>query len=151
MIIRELPFAKLEAEYGFAALVEEYYTEAGNPGLPRPKYDSAQYRKLCQLGLMHTFAAMSDGVLLGFMMLIVTELPKYSLPMTQVETIFVGKAYRMSGAGVRLLKQAETLAAARGCPGLLVSTPAEGALADVLPRLGYVESNRIYFRQVARG
>lgn len=151
MIIRELPFAKLEAEYGFAALVEEYYTEAGNPGLPRPKYDSAQYRKLCQLGLMHTFAAMSDGVLLGFMMLIVTELPKYSLPIATLDTIFVGKAYRMSGAGVRLLKQAEAVTAARGCSWMLASSPSEGHLADVLPRLGYVESNRIFLKAVVRG
>lgn len=149
MIILNCVFAELEKMPEFPALVEEYYSEAGNPGLPRPKYDSERYGQLCKLGLMHTFGVTVDGRLIGFMMIVVSVLPKYSLPVATLDTIFVGKAHRMSGAGVRLLQRAEQIAADLADGRLLASSPVEGALANLLERSGYLESNRIFFKQVA--
>ena len=37
---------------------------------------------------------------------------------------------------------------ALGCPGLLVSAPAGGVLAKVLPRRGYAETNRVFFKEL---
>jgi len=45
----------------------------------------------------------------------------------------------------------EAKARTLGSPGLLVSAPFEGALFKVLPRVGYVEANRIFFKKVTHG
>lgn len=148
MSILSCTFAELEAAAEFPALVAEYSAESAIPGMPAPRYDSAKYRQLCKMGLLHTFAARSDVHLIGFMTVVVTVLPHYSVPMAVSESVFVGKAHRMSGAGVRLLQRGEEVAREHGCPGLLVSAPYEGALFEVLPRLGYAETNRIFFKRV---
>jgi GNAT superfamily N-acetyltransferase len=64
-----------------------------------------------------------------------------------VESFFVGKAYRKSGAGLRLLHEAEKYALKNNLPGLLVSAPFGGDLAVVLPHVGYIETNRVFFRK----
>ncbi len=50
---------------------------------------------------------------------------------------------------MKLLRAAEDLARRLGSPGLLVSAPYGGDLFKVLPRVGYVESNRVFFSRVA--
>jgi hypothetical protein len=46
-----------------------------------------------------------------------------------------------------LLKAAEVKARELGARGLLVSTPFGGSLAAVLPRSGYRDANRVFFKR----
>ena len=62
------------------------------------------------------------------------------------ESFFVAKVHRDSGAGLKLLRAAEQKARALGSPGLLVSAPFGGTLVQVLPRAGYTETNRVFFK-----
>jgi GNAT superfamily N-acetyltransferase len=76
-------------------------------------------------------------------------IPHYGVAIAVTESFFVGKEYRKSGAGLKLLRAAE--AHAEGAPGLLVSAPVGGTLAEVLPHLGYRETNRVFFKELAHG
>ena len=70
------------------------------------------------------------------------------MPVATTERFFV-KAHRKTGAGLRLLRAAEEKARALGSPGLLVTAPFEGDLFQVLPRVGYQETNRVFFKSLA--
>lgn len=152
MSVRKATFAQLEEHPDFPDLVAEYGAESAMPGLPHYKFDPAKYRNLCAAGLLHTRIAVNESyAVIGFVLVLVTMLPKYSVPVAITEAFFVAKAHRMSGAGLRLLRVAEAIAAERAGGRLLVSAPFGGSLAEVLPRLGYAETNRVFFKQVAHG
>lgn len=147
-IIR-LTFAELEDEPGYPRLVTEYAAEGAIPGMPPPCFDPTKYRKLCEDGVLHTYGFMGGLILMGFVLVLVTPLPKYSVPVAVTEAFFVGKAFRMTGAGLRLLQKAEEIARDLAGGRLLISAPHGGALAAALPRVGYTETNQIFFKQVA--
>lgn len=144
MLIFKCTFAELEAAPQWDALIAEYSAEAGNRLMPPVRYDAAEYRRLCEMGLLHSFAVDVDVCLIGFMLLLVCPMHKYSAKALTIDSIFVGGAHRMSGAGVKLLRKAYGLAKETGCVGVFASSPVEGALGKVLPRLGFTESNRIF-------
>jgi hypothetical protein len=56
--------------------------------------------------------------------------------------------HRGTGSGIRLLRAAEDKAKEIGSPGLIVSAPFAGRLFDVLPRCGYTEVSRVFFKKV---
>ena len=143
--------AELSAAREFPALAAEYAAESAIDGLPPPSAKMETYRRLESAGMLHAFAAHSDGTLVGFITVLAPVLPHYGVPVAVSESFFVAKAHRGSGAGLKLLRAAETKARALGSPGLLVSAPFAGSLFKVLPRVGYVETNRVFFKKVAHG
>jgi GNAT superfamily N-acetyltransferase len=135
----------------FPKLAAEYAAESAIDGLPPPAARMETYRQLERAGMLHAFAARYDDALVGFITVLAPILPHYSVPVAVSESFFVAKAHRSTGAGLKLLRAAEDKARALGSPGLLVSAPFEGALFKVLPRIGYVETNRVFFKKVAHG
>jgi GNAT superfamily N-acetyltransferase len=143
--------ADLSAVPEFPALAAEYAAESAIDGLPPPSAKIETYRRLESAGMLHAFAARLDDALVGFITVLAPVLPHYGVPVAVSESFFVAKAHRGSGAGLRLLRAAEDKAHALGSPGLLVSAPFAGNLFKVLPRVGYVETNRVFFKKVAHG
>jgi GNAT superfamily N-acetyltransferase len=135
----------------FQELAAEYEAEALIDGMPAPAARFEAYQALETAGMLHVFTATVGGGLVGFISLLVASLPRYGRPVAVSESFFVAKQYRKTGAGLRLLKAAENEARALGCPGLLVSAPYEGDLSKVLPRVGFKESSRIFFKRLADG
>lgn len=130
----------------FDALIDEYGRESSIPGLPKPRARIEQYLAYEQMGIMHAFSALQDGELVGFISLVAPVMPHYSVPLAVSESFFVASAHRKGGAGLRLLEVAEERARALGSPGLLVCAPFAGRLFNVLPRRGYRETNRVFFK-----
>ena len=97
-------------------------------------------------GVIHAFAALKDGELVGFITVLATPLPHYGIPVAVSESFFVAAEHRKGGAGLRLLSAAEKKAKELGSPGLLVCAPFDGRLFEVLPRCGYRETNRVFFK-----
>jgi GNAT superfamily N-acetyltransferase len=147
--------AEIEAAPTIAALFAEYADESLVKGLPAPAAKWGVYRSLEAGGLLFPYTATLGGErageLVGFITVLVSLLPRYSQPLAVAESFFVARAHRKTGAGVRLLRAAEAKARALGAPGLLVSAPFGGRLFEVLPRLGYAETNRIFFRSFDDG
>lgn len=143
--------ADIETSPDFPALAEEYEAESLIDGMSSPSAGWSKYRALEDAGLLSVFAAKEGEALLGFISVLVTTVPRYAQPIATTESFFVATAYRRTGAGIRLLRAAESKAREVGAAGLLVSAPTGGRLAEVLPRAGYRETNRVFFRSVQDG
>lgn len=149
MEVAKSSVAEVMGADAFPALAAEYEAEALIEGMPAPAAKFEAYQALEAAGLLHVFAATVDGGLVGFISLLVASLPRYGRPVAMSESFFVAREHRKTGAGLRLLKAAENEARSLGCPGLLVSAPYEGDLFKVLPRVGFSECSRIFFKRLA--
>lgn len=141
--------ANLEAEPNLNTLIEEYAIECANQGLPYPNYNVETYRQIESRGCLAAFGAYEGLTLVGFIVVLLPFIPHYSMAVATVETFFVGKASRASGAGILLRKAAEDYAKDMGSPGMYISTPSGSVLCDVMYQTkGYEESNRVFFKRL---
>ena len=67
------------------------------------------------------------------------------------ESFFVEMSQRKSGAGLKLLRTAEKFAKDFGAPGIFISAPYGGTLAEVLPMAKYRETNRVFYKDFRHG
>lgn len=149
LVVRDASILEIAAAPGIDALLADYAAESAIAGLPAPAARLETYRRLEASGLLRTIVATIGGTPIGFITVLVSELPHYGRLVAVSESFFVAPAHRHSGAGLRLLRAAERQARERGACGLLVSAPSGGRLARVLPRTGYRETNRVFFRPLA--
>ncbi len=147
LVIRNCTISEIEAAPNISELLEEYACESSISGLPHPSAKGEVYKLIESTGALHTIAAFLDDMLIGFVTILASPLPHYGILIAVVESIFVTKAHRKTGAGLKLIREAERYAKSVRSPGLLVSAPYGGDLAEVLPSIGYVESNRVFFKR----
>jgi GNAT superfamily N-acetyltransferase len=148
-MVQSSTVAEVLASPRFPELAAEYAKESAIEGMPPPAAKMETYRHLERVGMLHVISATSDGHLVGFITVLAAPLPHYGMAVAVSESFFVGKEYRKTGAGLKLLRAAEDKARELGSPGLLVSAPFAGDLFHVLPRVGYAETNRVFFKRVA--
>ena len=151
LTIRACTISELMGVSNFNDLLEEYAEESSIPGLPKPSAKLDLYVNLETHGGMYTMCALYDGVLIGYISVLAPVLPHYSALVAVTESFFVAKEHRKTGAGIKLLRAAEDYAKSLKSPGLLVSAPFGGSLSDVLPRVGYAETNRVFFKGFTYG
>lgn len=144
--IRRCAFAEIEHAPGLAGLMAEYDAESAMPELAphSPQFDT--YHALEQLGTAHTIGAFQGNDLVGFIIVLVAVLPHFGRRVASTESFFVARSVRKSGAGLRLLREAEHLAQELGAVGFFVSAPIGSRLEAVMPKAGYREASTIYFR-----
>lgn len=148
--IRRVSFEAIATDKNFPAILEGYADESAMSGMPPPNCQTETYNQMYMAGFMYPLAAYNDdNELLGLMFMLCSELPHYGVKVATAESFFVLKEFRFTGAGAKLLKAAEELAVELGAKGVLMSSPTGGRLAEVLPRSGYTESNRVFFKSVA--
>ena len=147
-MIRASTVAELEAAPTFPALLAEYAEESAVDGMPPPSAKMETYRALNAAGVLHVLAAWADEMLVGFITVLAVPLPHYSVTTAVSESFFVAVAHRSTGAGLKLLRAAEAKTRELGAPGLVVSAPYAGRLFEVLPRRGYSEVSRVFFKKV---
>jgi GNAT superfamily N-acetyltransferase len=151
VLVRRFGAAEIWADPNFADLVAEYTAESATVvGMPPPDAKLAAYLELESTGMLHVFGAVCEAALIGFIVLLVTPVPHYGKPLATVESVFVAAKHRGTCAGLLLLNQVENLAAMLGAPGPMVSARSGSRLADLLERLGYVETHRVMFKRVAQ-
>ncbi len=149
LTIREVAISTIEEAPTIGALMAEYAEESGINGMPQPTARWHAYRLLQVAGRLFSFAAFIHDELVGFIFVVAADLPHYGTTTSAVsESFFVARAHRKTGAGLRLLRRAEEMAREIGAPGLLVTAPFEGDLFRVLPRIGYTEVSRAFFKKV---
>lgn len=126
-------------------LLQSYGEESAIPGMPTPKAQCDAYRFMESTGTLHVFGAYLDTKLVGFISLLVTNLPHYGATVAMSESVFVLAEHRHTGAGMKLLATAKKAARNLNCKGLLMSAPAKGQLAKVLPNIGFTHTNDVFF------
>jgi len=104
------------------------------------------YKYLESTKAIHVMGAFFNDIFIGYMITFAPILPHYSVRVAVCESLFVCKEYRKTGAGLKLLRDAEDYAKGAGGCGILISAPFGGNLAEVLPHVGYAETNRVFFR-----
>ncbi len=149
-MIEQSTIAALETAPNIEALLDGYRAEGAIDGLPAPMPRWDIYKTLEAKGLLHVFAARSDGVLAGFIILLFAPHPHYLEPLATSESFFVAKTHRMSRLWLKLLKAVEDKATALGAPAFRVSAPLGGRLCEVLPRMGYVATNQTFLKRLER-
>ena len=149
--VRKCSVAEIEANDAFSSLWREYSAEAAIAGFPPPTEKLATYRLIETSGAFHAYGAFLAKRLVGFMAVLTPVIPHYGIAIAVTESLFVGSEHRKTGAGIKLIRTAERHAREAGSPGLLISAPMGGRLADVLPRLGYRETNRVFMKEVGHG
>ena len=149
MSVQKSSVAEIAAAPNLAELLAEYAAESAIAALPPPAGKIETYRHLEAAGMLHVFSATHEGRLIGYITVLAPVLPHYSAVVAVTESFFVAKVHRKTGAGLKLLRAAEQKAAALGSPALLVSAPFGGDLAEVLPHVGYVETNRVFCKPLA--
>lgn len=146
--IKPCSIANLESSPNLAALLDEYAAECSIEGLPHPSGKVELYKQLERSGWLSAIGAYTEDQLIGFIFVLCSVIPHYGVHVATVESYFVAKDKRRTGAGMMLLYAAEQHARDKGSPGLLVTAPAGGVLASVLQSIhGYVETNRVFFRR----
>ncbi len=147
--VRKCTVGEMELHPDFPALAKEYAAESKIHGLPDPDEKAATYRLIEQAGVFHLYGAFNEDALIGLLTMLTPVIPHYGIAVAVLESFFVAGVHRKTGAGLKLLRTAEAHAREMKAPGLLVSAPFGGRLADVLPRLGYRETNRVFFKEMA--
>jgi GNAT superfamily N-acetyltransferase len=142
--IRESTVDEVFGSEHIDALLTEYGQESAIAGLPSPTPHRELYAAMQAGGLTHILAAFDDDRLVGFLVLIVSMNPHYSQRLGVTESFFVASAHRKTGAGLGLLRAAESLAKRLGAVCMLVSAPSWGRLAGVLPHSGYTMTNIVF-------
>ena len=141
--IRQCPIAEiLSAE----KLLAEYAKELAIDGLPYPKAKTDLYAKMEELKILYPIAAYLDGVLVGFVNVLMSDNPHYNVRIASTESFFVSSEHRKSGAGLRLLRAAENCAKELGSSVLFISAPIKGSLVHVLPEVGYTDTAHTFFK-----
>lgn len=127
-------------------LLAEYAAESAldDLGSANPQFET--YRMMQEVGVAHVLGAFQGETLIGFLVLLVSVVPHFGRPIASTESYFVAQVVRKSGAGLKLLHEAEKIARESGAVGLFVSAPTDSRLAQVLPGVGYRETNRLYYR-----
>lgn len=131
-----------------SGLSVEYEEESALKELPPAIVQMEQYKALEEAGVIYPIGAYFGTTLIGFVAVLTPIMPHYGVKIACIELFFVAKAYRKSGAGLKLLKAAERYAKESECVGLLATSPVDGDLAQVLPRVGYRNTNVVFFKNV---
>lgn len=147
--IRPCTVSDIEHAPNSAALLAEYGAESSIAGLGQQCAQFDTYYKLEAAGILHLVGAFRADQLVGFVIVMAAVLPHYGKKVATTESFFVAKNARKGGAGLRLLRAAEQKARDLGAVGFLVSAPVGGQLEQVLPRAGYENTNRVFFRGLA--
>lgn len=145
--IKQISFAEFQAAPNLADLLAGYARESALPELGGIDPQWAMYERMESAGVAVLLAAFSDDVLVGFLVLIVSVVPHFGRAIASTESIYVAPEHRKSGAGMRLLHEAESIARGTDAVGLYVSAPHGSQLAEVLDKhKSYRETNHLFFR-----
>lgn len=147
--IRRCAVSDIENAPNIAELLAEYADECGTDGMPAPKANWSIYHRIEDAGSLVVAGAFDGDKLVGFVFVMLAELPHYSALTATTESLFIASDYRVGMTGVRLINEAENIGRERGAVGLLVSSPYGSRLSDLLRAVGMRENNRVFFRSLA--
>ena len=146
--IRPCTMAELKSNRNFERLRKEYSDECAIMGLPSPDEKMAVYPILEKSGFMYPYGAFLGRKLVGFMAVMIPIIPHLGVCVAVTESIFVGKNFRSTGAGHRLIAAAKAHAKSVKSPGLLISTPFGGQLEQVLTASKeWRQTNSVFFTE----
>lgn len=147
LVIKPVTIHEVEINPMFGQLAEEYVRESAIAGLPEPMQNIERYKLIEKSGIFYGYGAFLGFDLVGFIAVIVPEIPHYGVGIAMTESFFVTRRYRKTGAGLKLLAAAEKHAHKAGSPALFVSATIGSDLEKILPRRGYEQTNSVFLKR----
>lgn len=138
----------LEAENA-KELFDMYHDEVRTAGMPVHKPDEGAYHALEDCGILHAWGLYREGLLVGFLSLLVSHVPHFGEKIATTESFYVRPEHRGSGTGRGLLKSAEAFARETGCVGFWIPAPVGGSLSKAISIWGYRKAYEAYFKGLA--
>lgn len=132
LVIKEVSIVDLFAYKEFPKLVEMYIKESTYGRLLKFDVQLENYMPLHNSGKFKVFAAEMNGHLIGFINLILAVLPHHNNFLATVESFYVDKFFRHTGAGLKLKATAEKYAQEAGVKGIIYSAPLDSILEKIL-------------------
>lgn len=144
--LRRTTITQLFESTGFDAVCAAYCAESNrNASLAGSAPDRVRYEVMEQAGMLHAMGAFDACQLVGLAVILITPVLHFEgKTVATTESIFMLPDYRKA-AGARLLAAVNALAKDCGCAGLYISAPSGGRLERILPRSGFVETNRVFY------
>lgn len=143
-MIEIVPVADVLASH---ALIAEYAAECSIPAIGEINPQADAYAAMENAGLLRSFMVFDDARKVGFAIVLTPVLPHYGKRLATIESLFVAKGSRRSGAGRDLMRAVEKYAEQAGCVGILYSSPAGGQLEKLLEASKeYQRTNAVFFR-----
>lgn len=149
VFVRKCRVGEIIENQNLDALRREFVADVATFAQPAPTEKLEAYRAIEAAGTIQAFGAFLGDMVVGFITVLTPPVPRCAVPVAVADGLFVAKAYRKTGAGIRLIRAAEAYAAEIGSPCLMIGTPSNGPLAVVLPRIGYAETNRVFTKAVS--
>lgn len=144
--VRRCTVADLVASPRLADLLREYGEEYPTKDFGEPRMQVAQYEHLERAGLLHPIAAYRGEELVGFVAVLVAVQPHFGNKIALTESLFVASSERTSGAGLKLLREAQRLAKEHQCLALMSSAPIGSRLEKLLPMLDYKPNTTAFYK-----
>ena len=130
-------------------LFDEYEEECKISTLPSINPDVENIKRLEDFGMCNTifvYERLWDKPI-GFGMVVITPLLKYSIKTAITEAIFISKEHRKGIAGLRLIKELEKLAKDMGASHYFISAPSDSQFNRVLQKTkGYDKASQSYVK-----
>lgn len=131
----------------FNALIKEYADESVIEELKGYSHNRIMYQKLQDLGFAEAITARKSGILLGAIIMMITEPPHYSQKIAVIDSYFVAKKHRGTGVGLQLLNAAEQVAIEENCIGLFTSAPVDSRLEMVMVlKKDFRQTHSLFFK-----
>lgn len=145
--IRICSVSEVEQSLETADLLAAYAHESAIPELGSGEAQFNLYHSLENTGMLRVLGAFREEKLVGFIVILVSDLPHYGGLAATTESFFVSPEARRGGVGMSLLGNAEELAASVGAKGMLVSAPKNGRLEQVMSHSSaYRQTNSVFFK-----
>lgn len=129
-------------------MVAEYAAESSMEALGATDPQWEMYERMETGGFMQAFGVKVDGEMVGFAFVLTTILPHYGVKASTVESLFVRKEKRGTGAGTVLMAAVEDYARQQGSKVVLYSAPAGGRLEALLGKR-LTRTNSIFCKPLA--
>lgn len=147
--IRRCKVSDIEAAPNLEALLAEYGAESSLPEIGPAAAQFPMYRHLETAGMLHAIGAFQGDELVGFVCVLVSVLPHYGRTVATSESLFVTAPARSTGAGMRLLRNAEDVAREHGASAFLLSAPVDSQLEKVMRGThSYRPSNSVFVKEL---
>lgn len=132
--IKQYTIPELFYSINFPNLVEEYVKECLTEGLLDPCIKFETYKKLEETSNYKVFVAIKEGKLIGFITVLSSVLAHHDRVFSLIESWFVAKEYRKTGAGIRLLIRVEKYAKTIRSFATIVNAPLYGDLIKTMDK-----------------
>lgn len=145
----EVLYEEIEKCDGFFDLIDEYSKEASSPVTPNPQPMAERYRLMTEIGAIRLLGAFDGEKVVGLAGVAVAKSQMHSsAPICSIESFYLRKEYRQGANGLKLLNGAKAIAKEVGAPGLLVTTPTDGAYNELCRALGMSHLQNIWWSAV---